>query len=161
MYLVKPLSRDKGSGRYTMYLPFSPQGICRAKGADTLCICQTPCPERGTLPDTWAIPKHTSGQTHFWGCPIYIGLTPLQKCVGDSCCIMLEDFAGESVLPKNRPYFIGTNCAPHLLWICLFFSHKARVESTKKGGDYESVRGRHVNQPLFGMMRLGHCYTVS
>ena len=58
---VKSLSRDKGSGRYTMYLPFSPQGICRAKGADRLCICQTPCPERGTLLDTWAIPKHTSG----------------------------------------------------------------------------------------------------
>ena len=66
MYLVKSLSRDKGSGRYTMYLPFSHQGICRAKGADTLYICQTPCPERGTLPDTWAIlnthrGKHRSG----------------------------------------------------------------------------------------------------
>ena len=61
MYLVKSLSRDKGSGRCTMYLPLSPQGICRAKRADTLCIYQTPCPERRTLPDTWAIPKHTSG----------------------------------------------------------------------------------------------------
>ena len=49
MYLVKSFSRDKGSGRYTMYLPFSPQGICRAKGADTLCICQTPCPEKDGL----------------------------------------------------------------------------------------------------------------
>ena len=49
MYLVKPLSRDKGSGRYTMYLPLSPQGICRAKGADTLCIYRTPCPARGAL----------------------------------------------------------------------------------------------------------------
>ena len=27
----KALSRDKGSGGYTMYLPLSPQGICRAK----------------------------------------------------------------------------------------------------------------------------------
>ena len=51
MYLVKSLSPDKGSGRYTMYLPLSPQGICRAKRVDTLCICQTPCLERGTLPD--------------------------------------------------------------------------------------------------------------
>ena len=32
MYLVKALSLDKGSSRYTMYLAFSPQGICRAKG---------------------------------------------------------------------------------------------------------------------------------
>ena len=44
MYLVKSLSRDKGSGRYTMYLPFSPYRLLRAKWADTLCICQTPCP---------------------------------------------------------------------------------------------------------------------
>ena len=29
MYLVKPLSPDKGSGRYTLYLPLSPQGIGR------------------------------------------------------------------------------------------------------------------------------------
>ena len=52
---------DKESGRYTMYLPFSPHRICRAKRADTLCIYPTPSPEGGTLPDTWAIPKHTSG----------------------------------------------------------------------------------------------------
>ena len=60
----KVLSRDKGSGpsaRYTMHPPLSPQGICRAKRADTLCIYQKPCPERGALPDTLAIPKHTSG----------------------------------------------------------------------------------------------------
>ena len=50
MCLVKPLSRDKGFGRYTTYLPLSPQGICRAKRADTLCIYQSPCPERGALP---------------------------------------------------------------------------------------------------------------
>ena len=56
--------------------PLSGQG----KGADTQCICPSrpkeivgrkgqihcvsalfPCPERGALPDTWAIPKHTSG----------------------------------------------------------------------------------------------------
>ena len=59
MYLVKSLSQDKGSGRYTMHLPLSPQAICRAKRVDTLCIYQTTCPERGTLPDTWALPKHT------------------------------------------------------------------------------------------------------
>ena len=47
MYLVKPLSRDKGSGRYTMYLPLSPYRLLGAKGADTLCICQTPCPGEG------------------------------------------------------------------------------------------------------------------
>ena len=29
-----------------LYLPLSPQGICRAEGADALCICQTPCPEK-------------------------------------------------------------------------------------------------------------------
>ena len=72
MYLVKSLSRDKGSGRYTMYLPLSPYRFLGAKGADTLCICQTPCPERGTLPDTWAIPKHTSGiypLSHRWSHP--------------------------------------------------------------------------------------------
>ena len=33
-----PLSGQGEKGRYTMYLPFSPQGICRAKKADTLCI---------------------------------------------------------------------------------------------------------------------------
>ena len=32
MYLVKSLSRDKGSGRYTMYLPFSPYRFLGAKG---------------------------------------------------------------------------------------------------------------------------------
>ena len=32
MYLVKPLSRDKGSGRYTMYLHFSPYRFLGAKG---------------------------------------------------------------------------------------------------------------------------------
>ena len=51
-------SRDKGFGRYTMYLPLSPQGICRAKRADTLCIYQTPCPERGTLPDGQSLNTH-------------------------------------------------------------------------------------------------------
>ena len=39
MYLVKPLSRDKGEGQIHNVSAFSPQGICRAKGADTLCIC--------------------------------------------------------------------------------------------------------------------------
>ena len=63
MYLVKSLPRDKGSGRYTMYLPLSPQGICRAKRADILCIYPTPCPEGGTLPDIWAIPKHIGVNT--------------------------------------------------------------------------------------------------
>ena len=38
MYLVESLSRDKRSGRYTMYLPLSPQVICRAKRADTFAI---------------------------------------------------------------------------------------------------------------------------
>ena len=40
MYLVKSLSRHKGSGRYTMYLPFSPyiHRLLGAKGADTLCF---------------------------------------------------------------------------------------------------------------------------
>ena len=32
MYLVKPLSRDKGSGRYTVHLPLSPQGSVGRKG---------------------------------------------------------------------------------------------------------------------------------
>ena len=41
---------------------FAP-GICKAKRVDTLCICQTPCPERGTLPDTWEIPKHIGVNT--------------------------------------------------------------------------------------------------
>ena len=69
MYLVKSLSRDKGSGRYTMYLPFSSYRFLGAKGADTLCSCQTPCPGRGALPDTWAIPKHTSGVNTGLGVP--------------------------------------------------------------------------------------------
>ena len=50
MYLVKSLSQDNWSGRYTMYLPFSPYRFLGAKGADTLCIYQTPCAGRGTLP---------------------------------------------------------------------------------------------------------------
>ena len=49
MYLVKALSRDKGSGRYTMSLPFSPYRFLGANRADTVCIFQTPCPERGPL----------------------------------------------------------------------------------------------------------------
>ena len=57
MYLVKSLSRDKGSGRYTMYLPFSPYRFLGAKGTDTLCICRTPCPGRGALPDTFRSAK--------------------------------------------------------------------------------------------------------
>ena len=32
MYLVKALSRDKGSGRYTMYLRFSPKESVGRKG---------------------------------------------------------------------------------------------------------------------------------
>ena len=32
MYLVKSLSRDRGSGRYTMYLPLSPQESVGQKG---------------------------------------------------------------------------------------------------------------------------------
>ena len=40
---------------------FALQESVGRKGADTLCIYQTPCPGRGALPDTWAIPKHTSG----------------------------------------------------------------------------------------------------
>ena len=32
MYLVKSLSRDKGSGRYTMYLPLSPKESVGRKG---------------------------------------------------------------------------------------------------------------------------------
>ena len=64
-----PLPGQGEKGRYTMYLPFSPYRFLGAKGADTLRICQTPCPGRGALPDTWAIPKHTSGQTQVWGCP--------------------------------------------------------------------------------------------
>ena len=68
MYLVKPLSQDKGSGRYTMYLPFSLYRFLGAKGTDTLCIYRTPCLGRGALPDTWAIPKHTLGYTRVWGC---------------------------------------------------------------------------------------------
>ena len=32
MCLVKPLSRDKGSGRYTMYLPFHPKESVGRKG---------------------------------------------------------------------------------------------------------------------------------
>ena len=52
-------------------VPFSGQGLspCRflgANGADTLCICQTPCPESGTLPDTWAIPKLGLAKNHPW-----------------------------------------------------------------------------------------------
>ena len=31
MYLVKALSRDKGSGRYTMYLPFPPHRFLGAE----------------------------------------------------------------------------------------------------------------------------------
>ena len=49
MHLVKPLSRDKGSGRYTMYLPLSPQGMCKAKRADTLRICPFPLVPREGL----------------------------------------------------------------------------------------------------------------
>ena len=70
MYLENRLSQDKGSGRYTMYLLPSPQGICRAKRGDTLCIYQTPCPEGGALPDTWALNthrgKHRSGGAQYW-----------------------------------------------------------------------------------------------
>ena len=32
MYLVNSIARDKGSGRYTMYLPFSPYSFLGAKG---------------------------------------------------------------------------------------------------------------------------------
>ena len=66
--LVKPLSRALAErGRYTMYLPLSPQGICRAKRADTLCIYRTPCPERGALPaDT--CPEPQNSQSDFFFC---------------------------------------------------------------------------------------------
>ena len=63
MYLVKSLSPDKGSGWYTMYLSLSPYRFLGVKGTDAWCIYRTPCPERGTLPDTWAIPKHTFGHS--------------------------------------------------------------------------------------------------
>ena len=56
-----PLSGQGVWQIHNVSAPFALQESCGAKGADTLCICQTPCPERGTLPDTWAIPKHTSG----------------------------------------------------------------------------------------------------
>ena len=36
MYLVKALSRDKGKGRYTMYLPFSPYRFLGAYLPDPL-----------------------------------------------------------------------------------------------------------------------------
>ena len=72
MYPVKSLSRDKGSGRYTMYPPFSPYRLLRAKGADALCICQSPCPERGT----YQIHGHSlnthRGKHRSWGRPIYV-----------------------------------------------------------------------------------------
>ena len=38
--------------------PFCPKESVGRKGQ----IYWTPCPERGILPDTWAIPKHTSGK---------------------------------------------------------------------------------------------------
>ena len=71
MYLVKPLSQDKGSGRYTMYLPLSPYRFLGAKRADTLCIYQTPCPKRGALQIHWQSlnthrGKHRSGGAQFF-----------------------------------------------------------------------------------------------
>ena len=46
MYLVKPHSRDQGKGQIH-------------------CVSALfPGPESGALPDTWAIPKHTSGGKH-------------------------------------------------------------------------------------------------
>ena len=42
IYLVISPSRDKGSGRYTMYLPSSPYRFLGAKGADTQCVCPFP-----------------------------------------------------------------------------------------------------------------------
>ena len=65
-----------------MYLPFSPYRFLRAKGADTLCIYPTPCPEEGTLPDTWATPKlthrgkHRSGGAQVPGKNPILGLRP-------------------------------------------------------------------------------------
>ena len=62
MYLVKPLSQDKGSGRYTMYLPlFALQFPWGERGRHVVYLPLSPCPEKGTLPDIWALPKHTSG----------------------------------------------------------------------------------------------------
>ena len=61
MYLVKPLSRDKGSGRYTKCIcPFHPKESVGQKGQIHCVSGRAPCPEGGTSPDTWAIPKHTS-----------------------------------------------------------------------------------------------------
>ena len=74
MYLAKPLSWDKGSGRYTMYLPLRAHTeSCRAKGADTLCICQTPCPERGLYQIHGQSLNTHRGKHRSGGCPKSVG----------------------------------------------------------------------------------------
>ena len=48
--------------------PFRPKESVGEKGRYIVYLAD-PCPERGTWPDTWANPKHTSGSTQVWGCP--------------------------------------------------------------------------------------------
>ena len=97
----------------------SPQGICREKGADTLCIYQAPCPERETLPDTWTIPKHTSGK-HRSGGPRGIWYTACQiSCMHQTvdrwntpwlkCALFLERY-GQALTYSNTRQRNFHNC---------------------------------------------------
>ena len=62
MYLVKPLFRDKCKGQiHNVSAPFRTKESVGRKGQIHCVSALFPCPEVGALPDTWAIPKHTSG----------------------------------------------------------------------------------------------------
>ena len=74
-----PLAGQGGLADTQCICPFRPKESVGQKGADTLCIYHAPCPERGALPDTWAIPKHTSGVNTGLGVPNHVcGEQPLR-----------------------------------------------------------------------------------
>ena len=72
MYLVKSLPRDKVSGRYTMYLPFSPYRFLGAKG-QIHCVSARPLVPGKGLSQIYGQSlnthrgKHRFGGARFWG----------------------------------------------------------------------------------------------
>ena len=56
-----PLSGQGKRADTQCICPFRPKESVGRKGQIHCVSALFPCPERGALPDTWAIPKHTSG----------------------------------------------------------------------------------------------------
>ena len=130
MHLVKSSLGTRGLADTQCICPFCTKESVGQKGADTLCICQTPCPKRGTLPDTWAIPinwqcrylMYVSGGKLFTKIPANL---VFQACISFYRCF-------QTFGPPTRKILVYTGMLPclapswlQIMQICISFRSRS------------------------------------